>query len=1342
MKVQDININEQDPVKNKAVDKLPVKMEGLFIADKTRPINIMCEKCHKRLIELKQQATKLFVVHFLKTKNEEKPDAAGFYKGRVQDKLALPPQTSPEWVSGTNGTGHCGDCETTEQQLRVGAVNIVRENETRLTNALKSVKSQRATSGYRSDSVLGPSSTDHKKRNHRSVDKISNLHKSTENLKTNYVELASFGPPPQKPAGKAYNSGVKHTPQPQPPSNGVLGNSSHGNGSHGNNGTQKSEHAYANLPTRYNTAPNSNNHVNNDQVKPPRPRLQPSRSFHHASQLLVEQQPRPRTNSLPGVGDWGASFPGPLEGEYEFVDEFMLAGGPPIMNGHTDQIYKLQNTVSAPSDMSGNDTWHGPEPSVTPVPPADIPNRTITDLAPIPPKRTESSRFSSRLKRKKDSKSTPSTPSSTPDPKATPQKDGSFFAKASQMFRKRKKERPLTYAELMRLFAPPPPQGLLRAYHTEGSRATDNYAYNVKVGMRISPNPQNKESILSVDEGKSTVLIANETLFFDYVHGPQSKQIDVCSSMLSDVLPAILHGRSVVVVTFGKNSLGRQFSLIGSRDSTQSLGLVPTAVTWLNKLGDDDRSKCGPNTVHVTSLRLDEQKSLSEFVSPATISKSEDLGKYLDKLTLTLPAREHPNDEALIINMTFSKSKSKKKNKDNFGMLTFIDVGTPIRKNDNSNVLCWQWLQDVTQTTGNKFFETFVQLRHNLMQSKTHIVSVGHITHSPKDYQAIGITLNLATRLYMRHLPAAKRSELQRLKREKEYSSATSTGEESADTVIYRPGLASDGEGPPKSYLPERTKGDGQEKSPQFCNNKRPPGRNYSDTEEARKPRLPTGYHSDTGRAHVRRGTGYASDGGSYKPSLHNYTRPVAPQQQPTTSHQPSRSRQYALTDSEDLRHTSGSARQHKQFASDTENLTGVHVEPPKRRQTSKTAQTAEDVRQKRVQKNQQQLKRYFELLRLKNQREAILQQSKEMRGISTPDSAVSEDKAVDKAGWSAENPTKSAPVQDNVVDPILEEDKENEEVKLRVRTGSESRSKVDNRRLYTIYDTEDDGAVLDQFLDENRPRRSKSGYKSDSGVKSSREKTEISREWLQKIKKKRQTPPTGKFIDYGPIDFSEKPQIREVKPKRVKNSMSEDELLTRGNGANVNNRDLRHSDRRNDKRSGYSTDAPSSNSSSARPKPRSSGYQSDGPSQRHRHRNNRHAENQSEKKRVVQEVEELYLDQLYEEVQEIEQLVQHKMQWRGAVQDLDYFDQQIRILERRNSLIEKLRRKQFELLSELKCTKDNLMSTDWKPDLTVDSTMNENSPGYLSALWKETSNLETRVNTCKSKILVETSFM
>ena len=65
-------------------------------------------------------------------------------------------------------------------------------------------------------------------------------------------------------------------------------------------------------------------------------------------------------------------------------------------------------------------------------------------------------------------------------------------------------------------------------------------------------------------------------------------------------------------------------------------------------------------------------------------------------------------------------------------------------------------LQDVTQTTGNKYFQSFVQLRHNLMHNKTHVVSLGHITHSPKDYQAIGITLNLATRLYMRHLVRAK----------------------------------------------------------------------------------------------------------------------------------------------------------------------------------------------------------------------------------------------------------------------------------------------------------------------------------------------------------------------------------------------------------------------------------------------------------------------------------------------------------------------------------------------------------------------------------------------------------
>eukprot|EP00116_Pleurobrachia_bachei_P004982 sb/3465244/ len=405
------------------------------------------------------------------------------------------------------------------------------------------------------------------------------------------------------------------------------------------------------------------------------------------------------------------------------------------------------------------------------------------------------------------------------------------------MFRKRKKERPMTYSDLMRNFTTVPPAALGRAQYREGVAADPYKAYRpvespiphslspghpgpsikvtkpstflqVKVGMRISPNPVNKESILSVDESKSSVLIANETLFFDYVHGPQSRQSDVCSSMLADALPAILHGRHVVVVTFGKIPSGRQFSLIGSRDSPSALGLVPTAVTWLNKLGEgEDRSKCGPNTVNITSLRLDEHRNLSEFVTPCTATRPEELGKYLDKLTLTLPARDQPNEEALIINMTFSRSKNKKKNKDNFGMLSFIDIGTPVGKHENA--LCWQWLQEILQPTGTKYNESFVQLRQNILQQKCHILCLGHITHSPRDYEAIGKTLNLGYLLFMRHLPPQKRNELLRLKKDREYSSATSTGEESADTVIYRPGL-SDGEGPPKRGLPERTKGDGQ----------------------------------------------------------------------------------------------------------------------------------------------------------------------------------------------------------------------------------------------------------------------------------------------------------------------------------------------------------------------------------------------------------------------------------------------------------------------------------------------------------------------------------------------------
>ena len=82
--------------------------------------------------------------------------------------------------------------------------------------------------------------------------------------------------------------------------------------------------------------------------------------------------------------------------------------------------------------------------------------------------------------------------------------------------------------------------------------------------------------------------------------------------------------------------------------------------------------------------------------------------------------------------------------------------------------------------------------------------------------------------------------------------------------------------------------------------------------------------------------------------------------------------------------------------------------------------------------------------------------------------------------------------------------------------------------------------------------------------MKTSEEKTEISKEWLQKIKKKRQVAPGGKFIDYGPIDLKETPQIREVKTKRVKSSLSEDELLTRRNtksSSDLTNRNHRSAD-------------------------------------------------------------------------------------------------------------------------------------------------------------------------------------
>ena len=90
-----------------------------------------------------------------------------------------------------------------------------------------------------------------------------------------------------------------------------------------------------------------------------------------------------------------------------------------------------------------------------------------------------------------------------------------------------------------------------------------------------------------------------------------------------------------------------------------------------------------------------------------------------------------------------------------------------------------------------------------------------------------------------------------------------------------------------------------------------------------------------------------------------------------------------------------------------------------------------------------------------------------------------------------------------------------------------------------------------------------------------------------------------------------------------------------------------RYSERRIDKnRSGYSTDA-----GPARPKARGSGYQSDGPASRNRHRQPRQEKQAEPAKRAPQpEEQEQDMELLLDQVHEIEQLVTHKMQWRGAV--------------------------------------------------------------------------------------------
>ncbi|KAM8832844.1 kinesin-like protein KIF26A [Spinachia spinachia] len=104
---------------------------------------------------------------------------------------------------------------------------------------------------------------------------------------------------------------------------------------------------------------------------------------------------------------------------------------------------------------------------------------------------------------------------------------------------------------------------------------------------------------------------------FDAVFSQDASQADVCSGVVCDVIQSVVNGADGCIFCFGHAHLGKTFTMIGRDCSTQSLGVAPTAISWLFKVMEERRQKYGALfSVRASAVEISgQEETLSDLLA-------------------------------------------------------------------------------------------------------------------------------------------------------------------------------------------------------------------------------------------------------------------------------------------------------------------------------------------------------------------------------------------------------------------------------------------------------------------------------------------------------------------------------------------------------------------------------------------------------------------------------------------------------------------------------------------------------------------------------------------------------
>ena len=123
---------------------------------------------------------------------------------------------------------------------------------------------------------------------------------------------------------------------------------------------------------------------------------------------------------------------------------------------------------------------------------------------------------------------------------------------------------------------------------------------------------QVRNTVAEAGEGATTganapllVPAAPKMFAFDGLFTDEDSQYDVCATALVDPIHAVVHGTDAALFSFGHVNLGKTYSMIGSDESSRTLGIIPTAIAWLYRAVKEKKDKTSTRfSIRVSALEI------------------------------------------------------------------------------------------------------------------------------------------------------------------------------------------------------------------------------------------------------------------------------------------------------------------------------------------------------------------------------------------------------------------------------------------------------------------------------------------------------------------------------------------------------------------------------------------------------------------------------------------------------------------------------------------------------------------------------------------------------------------